>query len=151
MTVRVTVDTGRLNRILRNLGGNTRDAVRKVAFRVEAEAKTNAQEQHVWDTGALVNSIYTEIGDPERYTEADAKVKAQARDGEPPAETTPLPTPSNRTTAHVGPSVHYAIYHEFGTHKMAARPYLAPAVETVAGELERNPDVFRGVVTDDSR
>ena len=36
MSVNVTVDTDRLNRILRNLGGNTRDAVRKVAFRVEA-------------------------------------------------------------------------------------------------------------------
>ena len=141
MSVDVHIDTGRLNRILRNLGGNTRDAVRKVAFRVEAETKQNIQQHGLIDTGAMINSVYTVIG---------------GESAQPPTQTAsvdvvPLPEPGNKTTAHVGPSVSYAIYHEFGTHKMPARPYLAPAVSTVAGELERNPDLFREVVTDDSR
>ena len=89
----------------------------------------------------MINSVYTAIG---------------GESSQPPTQSAnvdvvPLPEPSNNTTAHVGPSVSYAIYHEFGTHKMSARPYLGPAVETVAGELERNPELFRGVVTDDSR
>lgn len=32
-------------------------------------------------------------------------------------------------TAFVGTAVHYAPYIEYGTYKMAARPYLVPAVE----------------------
>ncbi len=134
MTVQVTVNTDRLNRILRNLGGNTRDAVRKVAFRVEAEAKTNIQAHGLIDTGAMINSVYTAIGGE------STQPPAQAAN----VDVVPLPEPQNKTTAHVGPSVHYAIYHEFGTRLMSARPYLGPAVETVAGELERNPDLFRG-------
>jgi hypothetical protein len=146
MTVQVTVDTGRLTRILRNLGGNTRDAVRKLAFRVEAEAKVNAARNfHGTDdkpnTGALMNSIYVHMSGGDSPPDVSNL--------NPDAISVPLPTPGNTTTAHVGPSVHYAIYQELGTHKMVARPYLAPAVETVASELERNPELFRGVVTDD--
>jgi phage gpG-like protein len=139
VTVDVHIDTGRLNRILHNLGGNTRNAVRKVAFRVEAEAKVNIREHGLIDTGAMLNSVYTTIGGE------STPPPTQAGD----VIVVPLPEPQGKTTAHVGPSVLYAIYHEFGTHRMAARPYLAPAVETVAGELERNPDLFRGVVTDE--
>lgn len=39
-------------------------------------------------------------------------------------------------TAWVGPSVEYAIYQEFGTYKMAAHPFLVPAVEETAAEFE---------------
>jgi HK97 gp10 family phage protein len=39
-------------------------------------------------------------------------------------------------TAHVGPHVEYAIYQEFGTYKMAAHPFLVPAVEETAAEFE---------------
>ena len=33
------------------------------------------------------------------------------------------------TTAHVFPDVAYGVYVEYGTHRMAARPYLTPAAE----------------------
>lgn len=32
--------------------------------------------------------------------------------------------------------VHYSIYQEFGTHKMAAHPFLVPAAEAVKPSLE---------------
>lgn len=41
----------------------------------------------------------------------------------------------------VGPTVEYAVYHEFGTYKMAARPFMRPAMDKVrsnmAGEVQR--------------
>ena len=37
----------------------------------------------------------------------------------------------------VGPSVEYAVYHEFGTSKIEARPYMRPAAEKVLADPER--------------
>lgn len=37
----------------------------------------------------------------------------------------------------IGPSVSYAVYHEFGTSKMEARPYMRPAAEKVLADPER--------------
>jgi HK97 gp10 family phage protein len=124
----VTLDTKRLNRILRNLPGNTRDAVGKVAFAVERAAKMKAPV----DTGALRASIYTRIG----------KSGGEAPTG---ADQVELPQPENNQTAHVGPSVDYGLYVELGTHRMAAQPFLAPAVREVEGELAA---MFKDVATD---
>ena len=32
-------------------------------------------------------------------------------------------------TAEIGPTVHYAIYNEYGTRRMAPRPFMGPALE----------------------
>lgn len=140
MSVSFDVDTRRLNHILRGLGGNTRKAVRKIAFRVEAEAKKNIRAHGLIDTGAMVNSVYVTM-------QGDANTPPAGAADNPNGIVVPLPTPSEGAVAHVGPSVHYAIYHEFGTTRIPARPYLGPAVNTVADEVEQNPELFRGVVT----
>lgn len=36
----------------------------------------------------------------------------------------------------VGPTVHYAVYHELGTSKMDARPFARPAAERVQANLD---------------
>lgn len=41
------------------------------------------------------------------------------------------------TTYIVGPTVEYAIYHELGTSKMGARPFMRPAAQRVGGSIER--------------
>lgn len=40
-------------------------------------------------------------------------------------------------TALVGPVVDYAIYHEFGTYKMAAHPFVIPGAEAATRDLDR--------------
>ena len=139
----VTVDTSRLNRILRNLDVNTHDAVRAVAFAVEGIAKTKAAH----DTGALQSSIYTRIGNDDGYNAAAAAAKV----ANPDVVTSPIPRPTNNTTAHVGPCVEYGIYQEFGTRYMRGQAYMVPAINQVAGDLERNAsnNPFREVVTDE--
>lgn len=126
---RVTVDTSRLNRILRNLPGNTHDLVRAIAFAVEAQAKVNAPV----DTGALRNSIYTRIGNEDGGPAAFSA--AQGRN--PEAQTVELPQPPSNTVAHVGPGVNYGIEVEFGGGKRAAQPFLISAVRQVERDLER--------------
>jgi HK97 gp10 family phage protein len=44
---------------------------------------------------------------------------------------------SDGLTAHVGTGVEYAAYVEFGTRRMAPRPYLAPAAEAVRAQIGR--------------
>ena len=36
----------------------------------------------------------------------------------------------------IGPHTEYAVYQEYGTHKMAAHPFLIPAVEAVRKKFE---------------
>lgn len=38
-------------------------------------------------------------------------------------------------TARIQPDVEYDIYQELGTYKMAAQPFLTPAIEAVAGKF----------------
>lgn len=73
--------------------------VAKSALSVEAGAKNRAPV----DTGALRNSIGTDV---------------------------------SGLSATVGPTVHYAPYLEFGTRRMAARPFMGPAADIVAPSFE---------------
>lgn len=129
--VECEVDTTVLNRILRNLEGNTQEAVRATAFSIEAKAKVNAPV----DTGALRSSIYVRVG----------KEPAQMPAVEGDAERVELPEPEGKTIAHVGPSMEYGLWQELGTERMAAHPFLGPAVSSAAEELQRN---MRTAVTD---
>lgn len=118
------IDTGRLNRILDRLPGNRRDAVRATAFAIQRKAQVKAPV----DTGALRNSIYVRMG------RSEGQMPPVEGDG----ERAELPQPEDDDTAHVGPSVEYGLYVEMGTERMAAQPYLLPAVNEAADELERN-------------
>ena len=49
-------------------------------------------------------------------------------------------------TARVGTAVEYAVYQEFGTSRMAARPWLRPAVDEHHAEIRKAfADALRGV------
>lgn len=123
----VTLDTTKLDSILRKLDGNVADAIAKAGFAVEGRAKTKAPV----DTGALRASIYTSLASGDRSN--DAMADAQARN--PDAETNPLPTPRDNHTAYVGPSVEYAMAIELGSAARAAQPYLLPAVRETEKEF----------------
>lgn len=135
---RVTLDTGKLDRIIKNLDVNAHDAVRAVAFAVEAKAKVRAPV----DTGALRSSIYTRVGNK---VDGYGVASAEARQRRQEAEIVELPAPPNNTTAHVGPCVGYGLEVELGSSRKAGRPYLGPAVREVEDQLE---DAMRKVVTD---
>lgn len=113
------LDTRRLNQILHNVDGDVYNVVKSIGFAIEALAKVKAPV----DTGALVSSIYTRAKNANPFP----------RLGEVPVE---LPQP-REGEVNVGPSVHYGIWQELGTSRMAAQPYLLPAVEQITDELNR--------------
>jgi HK97 gp10 family phage protein len=118
----VRLDTAELDRIMKNLGLNRDGMVRKIAFEVEAQAKINAPV----DTSAMRNSIYTVTPQQDGYGAASGA----ALSANPKAATAQHPKPA-QGVAHVGPCVDYAEYVELGTSRMAAQPFLVPAVEQV--------------------
>lgn len=123
----IKLDTREMDRIIKQSGLKARQVVKRLAFKVEAGAKMRAALK----TGALRNSIYTIADRHDGYSQASSAAKGA--NGK--VITGPIPTPSDKDVAHVGPAVNYGAYVEFGTHRMAAQPYLTPAVEAMAQEF----------------
>ncbi|MHB0968102.1 MAG: HK97-gp10 family putative phage morphogenesis protein [Bellilinea sp.] len=120
----IKLDTKELDRIAKQLNVKREAVGRRMAYQIEKRAKELAPK----DTGALRNSIYTVTQKEDGYGKAQSATKS-ANSG---VTTNPHPTPSGNIIANVGPCVDYAEYQEFGTSKMAAHPYLTPAVEEIA-------------------
>jgi HK97 gp10 family phage protein len=118
----IKLDTAELDRIMKNLSINRDQMVRKIAFEVQDAAKQLAPV----DTSALQNSIYTVTAEADGYGAASGEAKSANGN----ALTAPHPAPKTGA-AHVGPCVDYAEYVELGTSRMAAQPFLVPAVEQV--------------------
>ena len=98
-----------LMRKLDSMGGNVLDALGKAVEQTTQVAISDAQTNVAVDTGMLKQSI-VHGSDVVHNTDS--------------------------VTGIVGTSVHYAIYQEMGTVKMAAHPFLMPA-------LNANKDTFK--------
>lgn len=78
--------------------------------------------------------------------QASAVPRAPYRTGALRGSAKVKPTQSDNGVATVGFYTDYAAFVEFGTYKMAARPYLMPAVEEVAREFNEG-NSWKEVVT----
>lgn len=129
----VEIDTSRLNRIIRRVDGNMGDVIATIAFAIERLAKIKAPV----DTGALRSSIYTKL--------KSGGHQPDQRDGVVYVD---IPEPESELEAVVGPTVEYGIWLELGTGHMAAQPYLLPAVEQIANDLEQHHGDMGRALTD---
>lgn len=133
----VMLDTRVLDQILATCDTNAENVCTRVALLVEQDAKMNAP----YDTGALSASISTTT------RTGDGGGEGAALAANPKAMTVSLPKPAAPYYAVVGPCVEYGIYQEFGTSRMAAHPYLLPAVDRAYAKF-RDPsqwkEIFRG-------
>lgn len=127
LSAHITLDTKRLDKILKDANVNAEDGVYTLAFAVEAIAKPKAPV----DTGALRSSIHVRMKRRNGYSVASA----EARQRRPEAEIVELPRPENDTTAYVGPCVNYGAEVELGGAYTAGRPYLGPAVKEVERDM----------------
>lgn len=133
MATSIQLDTSKLDAIIRNLGGNVHETIKKVAFTIEGRAKINVRDMDAVDTGALMNGIGVSMksgGD-------SGQASAEARRLNPDAEIVPLPVPTDEHTAYVGPTVGYAAEVHFGNSTMPARPYLQQAVTDVERQFAK--------------
>lgn len=127
----VKVDRSKLVSML--IKERTAKAVRKACFDTEAEAKNQITQQGAIDTGATKASIYSDVGDHHGY--ADAVNEA---DSLRPGVTLNPPVKHEKDfDGIVTVGTEYAPYVEYGTSKMAARPFMQPAVDKVKPEFEK--------------
>ena len=135
--ISTTIDTSRLNRILRDLPGNRAHALETIAREINTAAVVSmGEEKHgrMYDVGGV------------------AEHQASAP-GEAPAIDTGYLANSmtaellNSETAIVYTNAEYAEELEFGGSHLAPRPFLQPAVSRVTAAIERDPAAyFAGVV-----
>lgn len=122
MTVTLRLDTEMLDKIAGNLNLNRDRIIEAIAFEIEREAKQLVPV----DTGTLRSSI---------HTVTKSGLSTQIRTNVPGTTIEDLPAPRGKVVAVVGSGVEYAAFVELGTHRMASRPYLGPAVEHQVNRL----------------
>jgi len=127
--VTIKLDLTELEEMVKEMPERAEEVVKKVALRAEGHMKQRAAV----DTGAMKNSIYTVTNKYSRFPGVQLMGKTL----------TPHPNPPPMT-AYVGPSVDYAIYVEFGTHKITAQPFVIPGLEQAAKDLPAiAPELFK--------
>ena len=126
----MSLNTKALDALVPNLNAKLGIVVRKTAF----DAQALAQQAIPRDTGAAGNSIYvqseraSEYGDKKSAVLAanpKAEVFDEIQSGELETQVTAA------VSAILAVMVYYGIYLEFGTAKMAARPFFLQAVAAV--------------------
>lgn len=108
MSVKFTVRRNVLPQLINTLEPELVNVVTGTALSIEGLTKKNIVDKNIIDTGNMLNSVNAD----------------QVEDG--------------GLTRFVGPHTDYAIYNEMGTYKMAARPFLQPAVEQARPVFLRN-------------
>ena len=100
-----------------NVDKKLQEALVKCALGIEKDAKLNLTNQNAVDTGRLRMSLYTDVQSVKNYEVEIGTDLSKVR-------------PKKRTKGPgTGTNVEYAPYVEFGTYKMAARPFLRPAYD----------------------
>ena len=130
MSANVRVDTTILDGMLNKVPERADKAVRETAFNVEFKAKQGTPLK----TGALRNSGYTKTSKSNAFNQS----KAKASEKNPAVNFSDEPEEKmGLGKAIIGFSVEYALFNEIGTSRMAARPFLVPAVESERDAFEK--------------
>jgi len=117
--ISIRLDTAKLDRLIKSVPNETAELIEETAYGVETKAKVSIQ------SGSKTGRVYIRNG---RSHRASAP-------GEAPATDTGALVNSiralkrNRFLYRVNVGQLYGVYLEFGTSRMAPRPFLTPAVE----------------------
>ena len=111
-----------------------------------------------WETGQLA-ALRADLGKAgvETTRKAGQVVRKSAADTESAAkQQAPVDTGALRNSigvtmqgplsAEIGPTVSYGIFLEWGTHKMAAQPYMGPALDRIAPGFEAAMEQLGGEI-----
>jgi HK97 gp10 family phage protein len=128
----VKADTAALDALITSCPERADEFVRAMAFTCEAFAK----DYSAVDTGAQKNGIFTKTSQSSGFDVAAQKAIDSAAERGKDIQVSD-PTPDAETgIAYVAPSTEYSVWQEFGTSKMAAHPFLYPAMEQAAARAE---------------
>ena len=104
--------------------------VRKTAFDLQGNMQAQIRANRQVDTGFMVNSVYVRTRDESTYSASGEPIK-KGQQKLPEVE-----APLDNKTAYVGVGAAYGFWQNYGTHKIPARPFLEPAIETTKPSFE---------------
>ena len=114
-----------------------KDILKEKAFKIETLTKQTMSIKGVWDTGRGASSISTNWAGSNL---AEGKTGSKAL----PGDGVKQPGGPKDLIYVIGSNVHYLKHHEFGTSKIAARPFLYPAYFSYEGEtIEKIKAILR--------
>lgn len=138
--VTVRVASYRIPEVIQKLGINMRAAVDESADNLRSTAVQMAPR----DTGALKESLYINNGDQSDYSQRAGSASSLNDDAIIVPEVRPEfvlslggNPPDSAYVSVIGSAVNYAIFQELGTRFMSPQPYMIPATEGEAANLER--------------
>jgi HK97 gp10 family phage protein len=126
----VKIDTEKLDQLVAQFPTMVDKAIRATAFDLTGNTRFLAP----YDTGALQASIFTKTHFGSNFQ--DAGGEALGHNSEVEIDD-PTPTDCPLMTAYIAPGVNYAYFQEFGTGRMAAHPFLTPAIEKADEDFEK--------------
>jgi HK97 gp10 family phage protein len=131
MASRVVIVFDKLPVVAAHLHAAAAKLVKTAAFSVEFRAKAHAKVL----TGAMRAAIYTVTRDGSGYAEAAAEVAATPNVHAEMQSEEPRPEKEMSAVVHAG--MNYSVYVEYGTGRMAAQPFMAPAAAEEQPNLQR--------------
>ena len=126
----VKIDTEKLDLLVAQFPTMVDKAIRATAFDVQG----NAQSMAAVDTGAMRASIFTKTHSSNGFEDAGGEALGHNNEVE---IDDPTPTDCPLMTAYIAPGVNYAYFQEFGTSKMAAHPFMTPAIEKADEDFDK--------------
>jgi len=114
-----------------------KQALLNAGYLVHSKAIRNIQQKHIIDTGRLMGSVSVAWS----WGPGNGTVQSPAK----PSDA--VKKPFEKETVIIGTNVFYAPFHEFGTRKMKARPYLRPAFSSSKEIIKKMVnDAIKGVL-----
>jgi hypothetical protein len=105
------------------LHGACAKVVKKTCFDGQANIQGYIRMNGQIDTGFMLNSVYVKLIDASTYGQGGI---------EPPKDASLLPevdTPPDDVTGYIAVGANYAIYQNYGTRHLPARPFFEPGIE----------------------
>lgn len=140
MTVRVA-----FNRFL-NTGTGLKSAAKQVVEETAEDLMQVASISAPVRTGYLRSSIYYVTRDKSTYGQYTKTTRKGSRRRTTISQDQLLPPPApppDPWTAYVAPGAYYAVYLEFGTRRMAARPFFFQSVEFMRPRFQEKIEMIQ--------
>lgn len=106
------------------------EGIKRAIRDAAAQGVTLAQGAAAVDTGYMRDHIYAVTAEGSTYQEGPLSLPEVAK-------------PDDDMTAFVASGASYSVYVEYGTHKMAAQPFMTPMAEELRAKL---PDILANAI-----
>lgn len=134
-------DFNHFGTLANNLDGILGQIVRKTAFDGQANVQAQIRANDQIDTGFMVNSVYVVTSEESTYGKAQPTKKDSYLLPE-------VEQPASKTEAYLAVGANYAIFPNYGTVNLPAKPFWEPGIAKTQESFEKAMNSFEQLVKD---